>query len=276
MRQMRRAAVRHFTNMGWNEKTRRVGVAVAIVTRLAFGRAASAQVNAEPLRKKLETKPFSVTVQASLDARTGNTEGLDASGAGGVGFANGPHLAFVFGSAEFARFNDTTSVDKSFLHARYNYQFCSWVWGEAFAQLQSDQFQRILLRDLVGLGPRIALYKSKTFDAYVGTGWMVEHDAIDILPGSNDLADYYAHRWNNYASLDYTMDTRISVATTLYVQPRWNDFGDFRVLEETAVVFKITTILAASITGDYHYDSRPPTGVVSTDLEIKNVLSVTY
>jgi Protein of unknown function, DUF481 len=237
---------------------------------------AHAQVNAEPLRKKLESKSWSVTLQASLDARTGNTEGLDASGSGGVGFASGRNLGFVFGSAEFARFNDVTSVDKSFVHARYNYEILTWLWGEAFVQLQSDQFQRILLRDLAGVGPRVALYQSKELDLYVGTGWMVEHDAIDVLPGSNDLADYYAQRWNNYVSVSYELDTRISVGSTAYVQPRWNDFGDFRVLEETAVTFKVTKVLSASILGDYHYDSRPPTGVLSTDVEIKNVLSVTY
>jgi putative salt-induced outer membrane protein YdiY len=243
---------------------------------LVDSRSADAQVNTEPLRKKLKEKGWSFTIQASLDARTGNTEGLDASAAGGVGFAYGRHMGLLFGNGEFTRWNDTTSVDNAFVHARYNYEFLHWLWGEAFIQIQTDHFQRILLRDLAGLGPRFALYQSKEFDVYFGTGWMVEHDAINVLPDSNDLADFYAHRWNNYLSVNYEVDTRISLASTIYAQPRWNDFNDYRVLEETAVVFKITKVLAASIIGDYHYDSRPPAGVLTTDLEIKNVLSVTY
>ncbi|MEO8877933.1 MAG: DUF481 domain-containing protein [Polyangiaceae bacterium] len=243
---------------------------------LAHSVVARAQVNTEPLRKKLKTKGWSFTLQGSLDAREGNTQGVDASTAGGVGFATGRHLGFIFGSAELARFNGVTSIDNSFVHARYNYEFLSWLWGEAFAQLQSDEFQRILLRDLVGLGPRFGAYQSKSLDVFVGTGWMVEHDAINAIPGSGDRTEFNAHRWNNYVSANYELDTRVSFASTLYVQPRWNDFSDCRVLESSALIFKITTALAASIVGTYHYDSSPPTGVKTTDVDVKNVLSVTY
>jgi hypothetical protein len=238
--------------------------------------AARAQVNTEPLRKKIKATGWSVSIQGSLDAREGNTTGVDASAGGGTGFQTGRHMAFIFGSAEFARYNDTTSIDNSFVHARYNYEFLSWLWGEAFAQAQTDQFQRILLRDLVGVGPRFAIYQSKDFDVYFGTGWMVEHDTIDVLPGSNDRADYYAHRWNNYVSINYQLDTRVTFASTLYAQPRWNDFSDVRMLEETALIFKITKVLSAAITGSYHYDSQPPAGVKTTDIDVKNVLSVTF
>ena len=254
-----------------------VAVAIFVSVSLSFASDANAQVNTEPLRRKLKIiKGWAFTVQGSLDAREGNTQGIDVSTGGGIGFAKARHLAFIFGSAEYARYNNTESIDNSFLHARYNYEVLDWLWGEAYVQLQSDKFQRILLRDLVGLGPRFGLYQSPSFDVYLGTGWMVEHDAINAIPGSGDRTDFYAHRWNNYISANYSLDTRVSFASSLYVQPRFNDFSDRRILEETSITFKITPVLAASIVGSYHYNSDPPTGVRSIDLDIKNVISVTY
>lgn len=248
----------------------------AVLVGLLSARGASAQVNTEPLRKKLKAKGWSVTLQGSLDGRAGNTKGLDAAAAGGVGFATGPHLGFLFGNAELARYNDTTSINNSFLHARYNYEILPWLWGEVFGQLQSDEFQRILLRDLVGAGPRFGLYQSKELDVYVGTGYMLEHDAINIVPGSPDRADYWQHRWNNYASVSYRLDTRVTLAETFYLQPRFDDFTDVRMLDEAALVFKITPVLSAAITGTFHFDSTPPTGVLTTDLDIKNALALTF
>ncbi|HEX7667238.1 MAG TPA: DUF481 domain-containing protein [Polyangiaceae bacterium] len=237
---------------------------------------ASAQVNTEPLRKKLKAKGWSAMLQGSLDARAGNTRGVDVATAGGIGFSSGPHLGFLFGNAEYARYNDATSVNNSFLHARYNYEFLSWLWGEGFAQLQSDQFQRILLRDLFGVGPRFAIYQSKEIGMFYGTGYMLEHDAISVLPGAPDRADYWEHRWNNYLSLAYTLDTRVTLAETFYLQPRFDDFTDVRMLDEAALIFKVTPVLSASITVSFHYDADPPTGVLRGDVDVKNALALTF
>lgn len=259
-----------------DNRARSVVASIVVLGALFAPLSAHAQVNTEPLRKKIKAQGWSVSVQGSLDVREGNTEGVDASGGGGVGFATGRHLAFLFGSAEFARYSGVESIDNSFVHARYNYELLSWLWGEAFVQLQSDKFQRILLRNLYGVGPRFGLYQSPSFDLYYGTGYMLEHDAINVMPGTNDRSDYWDNRWNNYLSANYTLDSRVSFASTIYVQPRIVDFTNRRILEETALTFKITKVLAASITGSYRYDSDPPIGVRSVDIDLKNVLSLTF
>jgi putative salt-induced outer membrane protein YdiY len=249
---------------------------VALTALLSSSSSALAQVNTEPLRKKVKEKGWSIQLQMNFTGRTGNTEGVDAGGGGGFGFKAGRHSAFVFGNGEYTNFNDTLSVENAFLHARYNYEIMPWLWAELFAQAQTDLFQRIKLRNLLGLGPRFGLYQSKEFDVFVGTSYMLERDVIYVLPDTTEAGEYLVSRWNNYVSVDYMLDTRIEFATTAYLQPAFASFSNYRFLGETSLIFKITTVLSAQITASYHYDSQPPLGALPSDTMLKNVFAATY
>jgi hypothetical protein len=137
------------------------------------------------------------------------------------------------------------------------------------------------LRNLVGLGPRFrALHDvvPKDFDVYFGTGYMFERDAISAVPGATGPQNQSIqiwHRWNNYLTVQWEVDTRTTLATTLYVQPAFNGFGDVRLLSETLLTFKVSKVLAAGVSGTVRCDSEPPTAVLPTDTEIKNTLTLT-
>ena len=73
---------------------------------------------------------------------------------------------------DYTRYNDITSVDKSFAHGRYDYELTDVLWGELFAQAQSDAFQRLTLRTLFGLGPRWQVFHTGTsheVDGFLGS-----------------------------------------------------------------------------------------------------------
>jgi hypothetical protein len=236
----------------------------------------NAQVNTEPLRKKIKEKGWSVALLMNFTARDGNTEGIDFGGGGGFGFRSGRHTAFIFGNGEYTNYDNELTVANAFAHARYDYEIVPVLWGELFAQAQTDLFQRIKLRNLTGVGPRLGVYQSSTFDLFLGTSFMLERDVIYVLPNVPEVGEYVESRWNNYLSLDYMPDPRIELATTVYIQPRFDDFSDYRFLGETALIFKVTSILSAQITATYHYDSNPPLGALPYDTMVKNVLSLTY
>src|SRR5580658_8747587 len=125
-------------------------MAILALLSSAAARDASAQVNTENLRKRIKVLGYSIIVEGSVTGDTGNTEGI-AVGAGlGGGYASGRHLVFAYTRADYTRYNGATSVDKTFAHVRYDYEIEPWLWGEAFAQAQSDAFQRLDLRNLVG------------------------------------------------------------------------------------------------------------------------------
>jgi hypothetical protein len=252
-------------------------IAAGIVLASALSCApARAQVNTETLRKRIKTSGYSLIVEGSLTGDTGNTEGVQAGGGLGGGWASGRHLVFLYGRVDYSRFNHTTQVAKTFAHARYVYEIIPGVWGELFAQAQSDQFQRIKLRNLVGVGPRLRLLHADTFDTFLGTAYMLERDVINVAPGTGDQSDYLLARWSTYVTAHWDVDPRVILVSTLYVQPQITDWSNTRVLSETLFTFKITPVLAATIAGTIRYDSAPPSEVKTTDAEIKNSLLVTF
>jgi hypothetical protein len=246
---------------------------------LLFAPSARAQVNTENLRKRVKVTGYTLLLEGSLTGDTGNTEGITAGGGVGAGWAHHPHLVFGYARADYAKYAGVTSVNKSFAHARYNYEFIDWAWAELFAQAQSDQFQRMKLRSLFGAGPRFRLAHAdagKGFDVFYGTAYMLERDVISVAPGAGDANVQVWHRWSNYLTAQWELDERVILATSIYVQPVFDDFPNVRVLDETLFTFKVTKLLAASIAGAVHYDSTPPTAVKTTDLEIKNSLTLTF
>ncbi|HEY2516712.1 MAG TPA: DUF481 domain-containing protein [Polyangiaceae bacterium] len=243
---------------------------------------ARAQVNTENLRKRIKTTGYTFLVEGSLTADTGNTQGISAGGGIGGGWASEPHLIFGYARVDYSRFNGSTSVNKSFAHARYNYEFTSWLWGEAFAQAQSDAFQRLAFRSLWGLGPRfraLHVLTPEELDVYLGSSYMLEQDIITGEPGTpyaSTQTTQIWHRWSQYVTVQWQLDSRVILATTLYVQPAFDDFTDVRVLCDTLMTFKVTNRLSASIAASVRYDSQPPAGVQTTDTEVKNTLAVTF
>ncbi len=116
----------------------------------------------------------------------------------------------------------------------------------------------------------------KDFDVYVGTGYMFERDVIAVQLGAPDESRQVRHRFSSYVTVQWELDARSVLSTTMYVQPAFEDVTNVRLLDETLLSFKVTKLLVASVAGSVRYDSDPPTGVKTTDMEIKNTLSVTF
>jgi hypothetical protein len=254
---------------------RRVRAAAAVAVLLC-PRGAHAQVNTETLRKRIHDKGFSLVVEGTFDGHTGNTRGLTADGLVGIGYARDRHLAFAFASADYSRLNGTVGIDKSFAHLRYDYELAGWSWWEVFAQAQSDLFQRIKIRNLSGTGPRFALYQDRQLGLFVGAAYMFEVDVIDAAPGTSGDQRVTAHRTSSYLSAQATLSDGIEAVTTSYLQPRIDDPSDLRVLSESGFVFKMNKVFSTRLTFTAHYDSRPPSGVLPTDTELKDVLSLAF
>jgi hypothetical protein len=260
----------------------RLAIVVLVTGVLGTGERAGAQVNTETLRKRIKKVGYSFILEGSVTADTGNTEGIAVGGGLGGGWARDPHLVFAYGRLDYTKYGGVESVNKTFAHVRYNYELAPWLWGELFAQAQSDAFQRLDLRNLFGAGARFRVLHDlvpKDFDVFVGTGYMLERDAITAVVGSTGARNQSLqiwHRWSNYATATWEIDPRAVLSTTIYVQPAFTDFGDVRLLSETLFTFKVTKIFGAGIACTVRYDSEPPTGVLPTDTEVKNTLLVTY
>jgi len=234
---------------------------------------ARAQVNAEALRSTLRTNPNFLWLEGALVGRTGNTETMTFSASAFGGLTSEPHLFFSRLSADYGLARGTTTVARWMAHARYNYRLTSFVALETLAQVQHDSFRRLAVRDLYGAGLRFDFLRVDEVELFAGTTYLFEHEVLESVPGSTGYKDFW-HRSSNYVGVNMRVAPLVELSSVSYAQPRFDRPLDFRILSETLVSFAISKLLSARVSATVWYDNRPPFGVRTYDVEIKNSLVV--
>jgi hypothetical protein len=257
-------------------KLRRLLSALALPTVLA-ARLVHAQVNVEPLRKKLAEKGASGSIEASWIVRTGNTEGFVANGVGQLGWANERHLFFMAARGDYSRLNDQLQLSRTFFHARYNLTLVDrFLFAELFAQEQTDATLLLRHRELVGGGPRFALSVTPAHAIYAGLSAMLEREQWSVPEGAPDDPDTLFVRASSYASVTFTPDNRLTFSVLGLFQPRVTKLHDHRVLVESTFEVTIGKGFSLRIATTLRYDSEPITGVKRADAEVRNAIAWSY
>lgn len=234
-----------------------------------------AQVNVEPLRQQVAKHGFGARARASLAGYAGNTEGLILGSSALVGLGGGRHLAYAVLVGDYARLSSVVSVAKWFAHVRHNYEIYDWLWWEEYAQIESDRFRRVTLREVAGTGPRFGLFRSEQLEVFYGASYMLEHvDMKSDDPSARGEGTF--HRFSNYASVTVRVHDRILLSSVTYAQPRLDQPSDATVLSVNGAEFTVTPRLASSIDATVRYDSVVPSDVRPIDLELKSSLELVF
>ncbi|MFW5741269.1 MAG: DUF481 domain-containing protein [Myxococcota bacterium] len=231
---------------------------------------ARAQVNVEAVRGDAERGGVSGRVEASVTGRTGNTEGIIAGSSGRIQYRAGRHLTFLYGTGNYTRLNQETSIAKAMAHLRYNYGFRDWIWGELFGQVEHDRFRRLTNRELIGAGPRALVFGTGDVELYYGTAYMAEWENVNLAEGDTGDALTLYHRWSHYLTLSVSLAEALSAGSTTYVQPRFDRFEDYRILNENYVEAGITDVISTKVSTWMRFDSEAPNEVEPADFLITN------
>ena len=274
----------------------RISAAVAAVLlsipTLAFG-----QVNTEKLRKASRDSGFGGNLTLSGALRKGNTDNFRLTAGFRVQYetleprtsttaeAHTRDLIFLVGNMVFADkatdFARERFINRGFAHLRWSRWWTRRVASEVFAQVQYNEFIRLLSRTLGGVGARVTVLESKVADANVGTGYMFEREALDIpadrRPETESVTCQF-HRWTTYVAFSIKLiEDRLALLNTLYVQPRFDDFSDYRLFSDGSLSISANDVLSLSLGLVVRYDSRPPlSDVAPLDLTVKNTLKVSF
>ena len=240
-------------------------------------RPADATVNIETVRARLgEREGLSGQIELRFSMRQGNVNVLDFAGASHLAFRRKRHFGILISDSRLValttwRRGQTTSdlsdpsariQNQNMGHARYNFAFLDWLRGEAFVQLQADEFLIVRTRFLMGVGPRFLAYDGKILRVAFGTSYMAEYEDLDELrlvrqrppaPARN-----WWHRWNNYASISTRLGERMGIAISTYVQPRFDMFRDLRVSATGELSIDLGEHWAFKLRTSLEYDSLPP------------------
>lgn len=245
-----------------------------LLTLVAAGKA-HAQVNVEPFRARIQEGQVSGKLGGNLSAYTGNVEGLVIGTAGLIGTDQGRHFAFLAATGDYTRLGGATSVANTFLHARYNYTLAhDWLFGELFAQSETDRFRRIKLRQLFGTGPRFEWKPYPGWSLFFGAGYMLELTREGNQANTDD--DGLFHRNNNYGGLTWQVEPGIDLSHVFYFQPRFDALDDHRLMSVSSVAFGVKERLESRLDVTYRYESRVPADVKRTDVIAVNSLAYRF
>lgn len=238
----------------------------------ASGPARAQLVNIEKERRAEGTEGTSRRLNLSVAVRSGNVDLVDL----GLGLRlerwNESTATLLLSRGRFAERSGDTFVQEALVHLRHNFRRDRRVDPEIYTQYQTNEFALLDSRVLVGGGIRSRLDSGDRTSAYVGLGAMYDYESLDVDPSGEEDPSSSVARLNGYVSYGYALDRRVILNNTLFIQPRVDDPGDLRILEEATMTVEITTAVSLQVTFRLNHDSRPPSTVESTDLELRNSL----
>lgn len=165
-------------------------------------------------------------------------------------------IFFVIGNYNLVRSKDQDFLNNWFAHLRYNQEISELFRFEAFVQTQHNQLLEISTRNLIGAGIRLKVISKEHFRMYIGNSYMYEVEESQVFNSKfND------HRNSTYLSTTFTgKESTINLTNTIYYQPLYSDFSDYRLLEQFKVEFPVFKAIDFSLLFDYYLDAITPSG----------------
>ena len=169
------------------------------------------------------------------------------------------------------------------VHVRYNRELTARMWWELYSQYEYNEFLLLDSRLLVGTGPRFAVVDNDRVGVWLGTSAMIEEESLNPegVDASEEVSRYNL-RSSSYASLTLRPSESVSWVSTAYLQPRFDDLDDHRIVAESGLKFEIGKGIAGTMNVRFRHDSQPPqtpegaAPIVGTDVMLKNGLKFSF
>ena len=214
------------------------------------------------------------SVSASTTVLTGNENKAGAMAAAGVRVKQGAaHLTSLTGSGEIAYALDALVTEKAFANLRHRWMFREPFAAFGFVQVDHNALRALQVRDLVGVGTDVRLWRNDWSEAHLGVAMMVEQQILS--EGVRD-EDAGVHLRNSDYLTVAVKSEKVALASTSFFQPRIDDLGNWRALEELAFTVKLADKLDWTAKGRLEHDSSPPEGVKPTDLSVTSGLVINF
>jgi len=251
------------------------GLAAAALLASA-GPAAAGIVNVQSVLATEAEEGLSGSVSGTADWRTGNTELLVLGAAAVARQRRGRHLVVAIVRGDLGTAAGVRIAAKTFEHLRYRLELGHRITAEAFAQHDYDQFRRLSVRALGGVGPKIDLLTTRRARLAAGVAYMLEWERLRN-DGAVDAGEAtLAHRMSSYLTGAFDLGERLQAVETVYAQPRIDDPGDIRLLEELSFSVKASERIALTTAFSLAWDSRPPATIKGLDTALKSSLTVAF
>jgi hypothetical protein len=233
----------------------------------------SAQVNTERYRKEYNKLGFGLRNTTTFVFSSGNTDELEMSEQLRMDWNNPIQDYYAIVEYEFKRANQQKTKNKGFIHLRTIRQLNQEkIMGEAFTQLEFDQFLQLKSRFLAGIGFRTDLIqlfadtnKNNPVKFFLGIGAMYENESYTTSPPE----EINHFRSTNYLSLATALSENAQLNVVTYYQPAFSDWSNFRFTSDINLSVDLLKNLALTFSIHYLHRSIPIGETVEDDVEVK-------
>lgn len=165
-------------------------------------------------------------------------------------------IYFFIGNYKLIDSDEKSLQNSWFLHFRFNYKLTQFWRIETFVQSQYNELLEVQQRNLAGLGIRMKILAKKQITSYAGYSYMYEMEK-----NIDENLKFYNHRNSSYLTLIYNPKSyRFSISNTVYYQPLFRDFSDYRILEQLRLDVPLSKVFRIFSLFNYYYDSATPSG----------------
>lgn len=242
------------------------GFVIALIHKASFAQI----VNTESQRIQSDTTGWLGNIGTSFLFQKNAVQVLNVGATAHVEYKSKKSLYLFLVNYNFLKGDGQTLDNNFFYHLRYNYKLNGWLRWEVFTQLQQNSINGIKLRLLAGSGPRFKLFRSKHVALYAATAAMYEYEEEQTLP----VIYHRDLRSSSYVSITYNPTKNAEIISTLFYQPLYRNFSDYRVLNEISLNFKFVKHFSFNASWYYLYDSRPAANSPKLNYSISN--GITY
>lgn len=228
---------------------------VILLLSLVIASPAMAIVNVLPAPGK-EVSGISGSATLKGSVKTGNTDIIDVGLSGATIYGSQLFQTSFRASVNYGEKSDEKYMYNTFEHLRFRYKLNETITPEAFIQHQFNEFRAIKFRGLLGLGAAFTLWQTDTGHVVLGTTFMLERE---VANGEeiNLESKAIVSRWSNYLQLAIKTENDVTFSSTLFAQPLFSDFADYRIYNESGFSVKVHENASIGTSFKLTYDSKP-------------------
>lgn len=215
-------------------------------------------LNVESLRFLNDTDGWMGQVRLSFAAENNGNEVYNFGNTVHVQYKKGRSRLILLNNLDLEKANGEDFINTGYQHVRYNYRLgddSPWT-AEAFVQSQYNKPMKMDFRGCAGVGPRYRLFKRDNFHCYLAALYMYEHEIDD-----GGRAVYDDHRLDSYLSFSWKMAKNLEIVNTVYYQPLFADFNDYRISEDFIFTANFTKHFGIGTVFGLLKDTKQPPGV---------------
>jgi putative salt-induced outer membrane protein YdiY len=224
-----------------------------------------------------DAKGFTGSVGVALERKTGNVVETELEAEAGLQYHWDSSLVMLILRTKYGSEAGNVSEKANFEHLRFRQTVMGPLGYEVFVQQEGDISRRLVNRAVGGAGLRMNLADWDGGDLYLGVAYMAEQETLDDADGASDADEtFLRHRNSSYVALTAALTKRIQLNETIYFQPRFDAFDQFRIMSETGFEFKVEEQFSVVLSYTVRHDAAPHEQLEATDTELQTELQWSF